>query len=75
MPTAVATHNGINNVVHTSPQMVAGHGQFVYQQPFSYQISNHSQQWFSPDFPQSGFSQHYLPTQQERKYSQYSQLS
>lgn len=73
--TGIVNHNGINDIVHTNPQMVSGHGQFVYEQPFSHQMLNHPQQWFSPNFPQSGFSQHYLPTQQERKYSQYSQLS
>lgn len=75
IPTGIVNHNGINDVAHTSPHLVAGHGQFVYDQPFAHNMTTHPQPWFSPTNSHSAFSQHYLPTQQERKYSQYSQLS
>lgn len=72
IPVSMYNHSGINEVLHSSPPMIAGPGQFVYDQTFAHQIPDNQQPWFSSASPQSGFSPHYLPTQQDRKYSQFS---
>lgn len=57
--------------MHSTPQLVAGPGQVVYDQGYPQQIAHHTQAWFSPPRQHSTFTPQYLQTHQERKYSQY----
>lgn len=71
MPVNMFNHAAMNDAGHSGPPIIAGPGQFVYDQAFSQQMPNTSQPWFSPTSSHSAFAPQFLPAHQERKYSQY----